>query len=397
MIRGERGSRKAVSTSRQPATLGVEEEYLLLDAGRALPASLAGLVKAAADLEPVLARGEVAHELLQAQVEVATPVCTALDEAETHLVRLRQAVRRAARRSGCVAAASGAAPVATDTEVPVTPQQRYQAMRDQAARLVDEQLICGMHVHVAVPGRAAGAAALGRLRPWLPVLVALGANSPFWDAHDTGFASWRTVVFGRWPVSGAPPFVADGVDYEKRVEALLATGVIPDRRQLYWHARLSERYPTLEVRAPDVQIDVDSAVTLAGLIRGLVTTCLQEARRGVRPIDPPGSVLNASGWHAARHGLDDVLVDPRRGRPAPAADVVEVLFCHVAPALRALGDHDRIEAGLHRILARGTGAARQRRAARAGGLGALLDLITGGLPSAVEHPPLPAEAADRRL
>jgi len=301
-------------------------------------------------------------------------VCTELDEAAAHLVRYRTAVSEAARRTGCRMAATGGAPLSSEA-VPVTQKQRYREMREDAGRLVDEQLICGMHVHVAVPDRAAGATALGLLRPWLPVIVALGANSPFWEGHDTGFASWRTVVFGRWPVSGPPPFVADAVAYEDRVNALLATGVIPDRKQLYWHARLSETYPTLEVRAPDVQLDVESAITLAGLVRALVVTALRGGRRGLRPVDPPASILNAAGWHAARHGLSAALVDPRHGTPAPAADVVGALVDHVAGALKELGDHDRVTSGLKRLLDEGTGAVRQRRALARGGLDALLDLI----------------------
>ncbi|WP_225847172.1 glutamate--cysteine ligase [Streptomyces sp. HPF1205] len=356
-------------------TLGVEEEYLLLDGGTGLPSPSAGLVQAAAHLEPVLGRGEVERELLQAQIEVATPVCSGLEEVTAHLTRFRRAVAAAAERTGCRLAATGGAPMSAGHTVPVTQSRRYREMRADAARLVDEQLICGMHIHVAVPDRSAGAAALGRLRPWLPVLVALGANSPFWDGRDTGFASWRTVVFGRWPVSGSPPFVSGGAEYERRVGAVLATGVIRDRKQIYWHARLSEGYPTLEVRAPDVQLDVDSAVTLAGISRGLVATALREARHGVRPLDPPGSILYASGWHAARHGLDNDLVDPRYGTPGSAAEVVGALLEHIGPALDDVGDTDRVTDGVRRLIENGTGAGRQRRAMSNGGLGELLDLI----------------------
>jgi carboxylate-amine ligase len=355
-------------------TLGVEEEYLLLDRGTGLPSPSAGPVLAAADLEPGLRDGEVDNELLQAQVEVATPVCTGLDEVTAHLARFRQAVAAAAEGAGCRLAATGGAPMATGP-VPVTQKERYRELRADAARLVDEQFICGMHVHVAVPDRSAGAAALGRVRPWLPVLVALGANSPYWEGRDTGFASWRTVVFGRWPVSGSPPFISGGAEYERRVAALLATGVIRDRKQLYWHARLSEGYPTLEVRAPDVQLDVDSAVTLAGLARGLVATALREARHGARPLDPPSSIMYACGWHAARHGLDGDLVDPRYGTPGTAAEVVGALLDHVRPALNDIGDTERVTAGVERLIERGTGARRQREAMAQGGPAALLDLI----------------------
>ena len=357
-----------------PLTLGVEEEYLLLDEA-GLPAPWAARVQAAVRLEPVLDRGEVDNELLQAQVEVATPICADLADVTAHLDRFRQSVAAAAETAGCRLAATGGAPLASDEVVPVTQKARYREMRVDAARLVDEQLINGMHIHVAVPDRSAGAAALARVRPWLPVLVAMGANSPFWEGRDTGFAGWRTVIFGRWPVSGSPPFTADEKQYEQRVDALLATGVIPDRRQIYWHARLSETYPTLEVRAPDVQLDTASAVTLAGIARGLVMTGLREARAETPPLDPAGSVLRAAGWHAARHGLGGTLVHPPSGTPAPAADVVGALLDHIGPALADLGDLDRITEGAHRLLDSGTGAARQRKALAEGGLNGLLALV----------------------
>lgn len=360
---------------RTAATLGVEEEYVLLDQDTGLPVPRAARVQAAARYEPVLRRGEVDNELLQALVEVATPVCTGLDEVTGHLARLRQALAAPAQEAGCRLAATGAAPLTAAAEVPVTRERRYREMQEDAGQLVDEQLIAGMHVHVAVPDRAAGAAALGRLRPWLPVLIALAANSPYWQGGDTGYASWRTVVFGRWPVSGPPPFTADAAGYDRHVRALLATGVIPDRHQLYWHARLSEEYPTLEVRAADVQLDLDTAVTLAGVARALVVTGLRQARRGVRPLDPPPGVLGAASWHAARHGLGGTLVDPRRCAPVPAADAVGALLDHLTPALTDLGDEQRVTEGVARILDAGTGAARQRAAFADAGTEGLLDLI----------------------
>ncbi|SFF76667.1 carboxylate-amine ligase [Actinacidiphila alni] len=374
-----------------PLTLGIEEEYLLLDAGTGLPSPRATQVQAMAHLGAEVGVTEVENELLQAQVEVATGICTELGDAAEQLAHFRTAVGDAAARAGCRLAATGAAPFSSGTTIPVTDKQRYHEMRENAAVLVDEQLIDGMHIHVAVPDRHAGAAALGRLRPWLSVMVALGGNSPYWEGRDTGFASWRTVVFGRWPVSGAPPYTGDAATYEQRVDALLRTGVIPDRRQLYWHARLSETYPTLEVRAADVQLDVDSAITLAGLARALVATGLRQTIDGAPPLDPPSSVLHAAGWHAARHGLTGNLVDPLSGSPARAADVVAALLDHVTPALREYGDEQRVHDGLVRLLDANTGAERQRRAREEGGTAALLDLIA---PTATAPPPTAAPAGD---
>jgi carboxylate-amine ligase len=356
-------------------TLGVEEEYLLLEKGSGLPLPRARTVRTAAGLDGAVTPDEVQPELLQAQIEVNTPVCHTLDEVHDHLLRLRSAVAGAAEQAGCLAAGAGAAPFAPPAPAPVTDTPRYRSLRTDARQLVDEQLINGMHVHVGVPDRERGVAALNRVQPWLPVLVAMAANSPLWRGADTGFASWRTVVFGRWPVSGPPPAFRDAADFDARVRGLLDAGVIRDAHQAYWQARPSDHYPTLEVRAMDVQLDVEDAVLLAGTVRALVATALREAEQG-SPFTPwPHELATAAHWHAARYGTTDTLVCPRTARPRPAADVIDALLDHVGAALDEAGDTDRVASLAHRLLDRGTGADRQREALRAHGAPGLLDLL----------------------
>ncbi|MFD9595746.1 glutamate--cysteine ligase [Kitasatospora sp. NPDC059973] len=347
-------------------TLGVEEEYLLLDPETGLPLARAAQVRRAAGLHPALADGEVQHELLQAQLEIATPVCHALDEAGGHLLRMRHALGQAAREEGCLLTACAAAPFA-DTDrlpVPVTPTARYRAMHAQARRLTDEQLIAGMHVHLGIPDRATGVTLLNRLRPWLPLLIALSANSPLWHGADTGFASWRTVVFGRWPVSGPPPSFRDTHDYDRRTSDLVGEGLIRDSGQLYWHIRLSERYPTVEVRAMDVQLRPDEAVMLAGLLRALATRLLDDdrARPPVPAVTP--EVLAAAVWHSARHGCTGTVLDPLSGHLAPAARAVAALLDYLDPVLTATDDERHVTPVLERLLREGNGAVRQRRTLR---------------------------------
>ncbi|MDI5963326.1 glutamate--cysteine ligase [Streptomyces sp. SL13] len=361
-------------------TVGVEEEYLLLDADTGSPVSRGAHVRGLPALAPMVRCGEVDAELLQAQLEVATPVCGALAEVDAHLRRLRAALGEAVAGAGCRIAASGTAPRLGQSHV--TAEPRYLAMWADAPQLVVEQLINGMHVHVAVPDPDSAVAALNRLRPWLPVLVAMAANSPFWDGRDTGFASWRTVVFGRWPVSGPPPVFAGARDYAERTGRLLATGVIRDLGQIYWQARLSQRYPTLEVRALDVQLCPREAVTFAGLVRALVVAALTDARAGVPGADVPGELLTAANWRAARHGLGGTLVSPLDGTLRPAAEVVIALVDHVTPALKTTGDLDRVTEGVDRLLREGTGAHQQRAAFAAGGRAGLLDLLGAGCPPA---------------
>ncbi|PKV83581.1 glutamate--cysteine ligase [Streptomyces sp. TLI_146] len=356
-------------------TFGVEEEYLLLDPATGHPVPRAEEVRAAAGLGPTVEAREVQSELLQAQVEVATPVCVALEEAGGHLLRLRHAVGAAAEELGCRLAAVAAAPVTGAAPMPVTDRPRYLAMQTSAGQLVDEQLINGMHVHVGVPDREVGVAVLNRIRVWLPTLLALSVNSPLWDGRETGFASWRTLVFSRWPVSGPPPRFADLDDYESRAKALMAAGAVLDSGQLYWHARLSERYPTVEVRCPDVQLRADDAVMLAGIVRALVATAIREQKDGKPAPECPDELLHAATWRAARDGLTGMLVDPA-GQLRACGDILSDLTLHIGPALEANGDTREVNSLLHRLLRQGTGADRQLQAFAEGGIPAALDLIT---------------------
>lgn len=356
-------------------TLGVEEEYLLLDPDSGVPVPESRKVRAVANLEATVNGQEITPELLQAQVEVATPVCSGLDEVGGHLVRLRGVVSAAAAEVGVRVVACGAAAVRGAEPPPVTSNARYLAISTDGAQLVDEQLINGMHVHVAVPDRESGVAALNFVRPWLPVLVALGGNSPLWDGRDTGFSSWRTVIFGRWAVSGPPPEFADAADYGRRTRALLDTAAIRDLRQLYWLARLSETYPTIEVRALDVQLCAEDAVTLAGVVRALVVHALSDGRRRVRaPAGQPPELLASATWMAARYGLGGELVDPATGRARPAAQVAAGLIDLLTPALEQTGDLERVTHGVRQLVRNGSAADRQRRAFRSGGLTAALGL-----------------------
>lgn len=359
-------------------TLGVEEEFFLLHPDSAAPLSLAAQVLATARGDGSPAEGnQLQAEVLRCQVESASPVCSTLEELEAELMGSRQRLARAAHEHGAVLAAVGAAPWA-DPRPEVTPTDRYLAMREAAPALLREQLICGMHVHVAVPSRAAAVDVVNRLRPQLHVLLALSANSPFWRGTDSGFASWRSVQWQRWPVEGPPPFFAGAADYERQVKALLDTGVIMDRAMLYWHARPSESYPTVEVRVADVAIDASTAVTYAGLVRALVGRALADRRAGLPAPRLSHEVLRAASWQAARDGLSDALVDlpiqPRRAPSLrPAREVVLDLAAQACGVLPAR-ERERVLTGLQAVIDEGDGAHRQRRAVAQGGVGALLDL-----------------------
>ncbi len=353
-------------------TLGIEEEYLLLDPASGEPVAGSERVRRLAAGSPALREDDVEPELLQVQLEVATPVCRTLDEAGGHLLRLRSEVAGAAERAGCSLASVGAASRFGGGLPPASSGDRYAAMHRRAPRLVDEMLLNGLHVHVGVPDDEARVRVLNALRPWLPVLTALTANSPYWDGADSGFASWRTVHFARWPVSGPPPVFRDREDYERRAEDLLATGALVDRGQLYWQARLSERYPTVEIRVGDAQLSVADSVVVAGLLRALVLT---ELRRPADVAAPTDELLRAAVWQAARDDLSGTLTDPVAAQVRPALGEVDRLHEHVADALDELGDDAQVTGLLQQRRETGTGAARQREAYARDGLPGVLDLL----------------------
>jgi carboxylate-amine ligase len=229
-------------------------------------------------------------------------------------------------------------------------------------RLAWDQLICGCHVHVGMADRELAIAALNRVRPWLAPLLALSANSPFWESVDTAYASYRTEVWARWPTAGPPGEFSSRADYDALVDALLASGTIPDTGMVYFDVRPSQRFETLEVRVADVGLTVDDAVLLGGLARALVRTAA-EAAQEERPFPRwRPEVVRGAHWRAARWGLAADLVSPVTGRPAPAGEVVDALLDHVRPALEASGDLDEVTALVDRVRTDGTGADRQRAA-----------------------------------
>ncbi|MFB8205779.1 carboxylate-amine ligase [Kitasatospora purpeofusca] len=357
-------------------TLGIEEEYLLLDPATGLPVARAAQVREAARLQSALDRGEVQRELLQAQLEVATPVCHDLEEAGGHLLRMRLALGEAARQEGCRLAACGAAPFTDRLPVPVTDTARYRAMRSDTRLLTDQQLIAGMHVHLGIHDRDARVTVMNGLRPWLPLLVALAANSPLWQNTDTGFASWRTLVFGRWPVSGPPPHFHGANAYDRRTRALVEGGLIRDIQQVYWHIRLSEHFPTVEIRAMDVQVRPDEAVMLAGVVRALATRVLTDAEAGAPHPAVEQEMLAAAVWHSARHGCASTAFDPLSGGLSTVGDAVAALLDHLAPVIGDSADERHIVPVLERMQRDGNGAARQLRRLRAEGRDGLVKMIT---------------------
>ena len=345
-----------------PRTIGVEEELLLVDPATGRPVAAVEEVMAAAQGLPAgRAPGPcIEREAKREQLEVVSPPCASLDGIADLIVEGRGLAAAAARRAGVLTAALGTSVVPTDTHV--TPSARYEALRRRYGMTMHEQLTCGFHVHVAVHSDEEGVAVLDRIRPWLPVLLALTGNSPFWSGRDSGFASYRYQAWGRWPSAGPYDRFGTPEAYRRTVGSFISTGVVLDPGMIYFDARLSEHFPTVEVRAADVCLDADHAVVVAGLVRALVETAAEEWRDGVCADPVETSLLRLAMWSASRFGVaEDGLVNPLLGEPWTARAAAQALLAHVGPALDAAGDRERVEMGVEQILRSGTGADRQRR------------------------------------
>jgi glutamate---cysteine ligase / carboxylate-amine ligase len=350
-------------------TVGAEEEFLLVDPQTGEPAPHNTAVAEEAERRGVTLQ----LELSSCQVETTSSVATTSAQLGEELTRLRRIAAQAAEARGVRLLAS-ALPPATPHEFPVTGTERYRRIGAQFGMIAHEQGICGCHVHVQVPDRAAAIHVSNWLRPWLPSLLALSANSALYRNSDTGHASWRSVLWRRWPAAGPPPFFTSPEEYDRTVRMLVDTGVILDQDMIYWDVRPSADFPTVEVRVADVPATVAETVLLATLIRAAVMTALEARGQGDELGRLPPAALRAAYWKAAHDGLSGQTLDLIGGRGAvPAREQLRTLVQRVRPALDALGEYDRVTDELDRIAAQGNGAMRQLRAWRK--RGEVMDVI----------------------
>ena len=338
---------------------GVEEELLLVHADTLdlLPAA-----ERVVELAKLKAGDghQITRELKQEQIEVVSPPQSTLDG---QLAAIRAGRSMAAEAAAEVGGRVVALPTAPGPSTPrLVPTPRYRQIRDRFGITAAEQLTCGLHVHVEILSREEGVAVMDRIRGWLPVLLALSANSPFWGGRDTGYASYRYQLWNRWPTSGPTDVFGSVAAYDRLREELLATQVPLDAGMLYFDARLSERFPTIEVRVADVCLAAEHAAVIAALVRALVESASRGWRTGVEPAPVSGAVIRAWSFQASREGVENELIHPATGRLAPATDVLADFLDHVGPALAGYGEKDRVVSAVEEILRSGSGARHQRRA-----------------------------------
>ncbi|MEW5354821.1 YbdK family carboxylate-amine ligase [Streptomyces sp. 16-176A] len=354
------------------ATLGVEEEFILLDRRTRRPVPRSDQVLEAG--RPDLGADHLVPEISQSMIETVSRVCVTATELQGELTRLRRGAARAARAHDCAPLASGTSPLglagpASQEDPASVPRlrdhPRYVRITERFGPLVKDQGVCACHVHVGVPDLATAVAVVNHLRPWLPLLLALTANSPFWHGTDTGHASWRIMVWSRWPTAGPPPFLHSAEHYEEVVRSLVTSGAALDPAMLYWYARPSRHVPTVEVRVADVLPTVTQTVAYALLVRAVVARARAAVAAGAPAPRVDQDVLTAACWRAARFGLTSDLLDMfshSAGAPlasVPAAEQIAEARRLVRPHLTA-GDRGIVDAWLNRLAVEGTGADIQR-------------------------------------
>lgn len=354
---------------------GVEEEFLVVDPGTRC------VVPRAEDLVDRAKHtlGErVSGEITRFQLETRTRPCLQAGQLIDELTQARAELRAAAAAEGLAIIAAGTPVLGRLIPQPITEGPRQERGTAAFRGLHDELSICAMHVHVELPDRERAVLVSNHLRQYLPTLIALSANSPYWAERDTGYASWRTMVWTRWPVAGPPPYFTSAAHYDDLVATLIESGSLVDAATIFWDVRPSARFPTIEVRAADVPMTAEQSALLAMLIRALVAAAAAQVDRGdPGPVLPP-EMLRLAYWRAARDGLSGHGVDVQTGALVPAAELARRLLQAARPTLADYGDLERVTSGLRQLIAGGDGASRQRAAAaRRGRLNDVVDYLIG--------------------
>jgi carboxylate-amine ligase len=343
-----------------PFTLGVEEEYMLLD-----PDSF-DLVQHVDTVLTAVQDGEfterIGPELMQSVIEISTPVCRTAADVEAELRRLRSYVTEIARGQGLRVGSAGTHPFSLFERQRITARDRYRNLVDQLQYIARRELIFGLHIHVAVDDPEKAIKVTSALLVHLPELLALSANSPFWRGETTGLASSRQMVFAAFPRSGPPPRFRDYADYAEVVGQLEKTGCIADYTHIWWDIRLHPRFGTIEVRVMDAVTRVEDTTALAAYVQSLVKHYSDRYDSGLELPSYHRILTTENKWLAARYGLEAPVMDLSTGRRnrVPVAHLVRRALREIEPHARELGSERELE-GIRDILGRGNGADRQLR------------------------------------
>ncbi|MEN7342798.1 MAG: carboxylate-amine ligase [Pseudomonadota bacterium] len=337
-------------------TIGIEEEYLLVDkeTGELAidpPAEMMAECQSAAD-------GQVSPEFMRSQIEVGTRVCANVAEAREELSMLRDTVISIADRHGLAPIAASTHPSSRWWQQKPTERDRYQALAAEMQTAARRLVICGMHVHVGIDDDAIRIDLMNQMSYFLPHLLAMSTSSPFWDGRNTGLKSYRLTVFDALPRTGLPERFASFAEYQRHVDILKRAGLIEDASKIWWDLRPSNNYPTLETRVMDVCTRLDDAIALAALVQCILRMLYRLRQHNQRWRIYTPMLIRENRWRAIRYGTDSGMVDLAKGNVVPFDELLEEILDLVAEDADALGCTAEI-GSLRHVVAEGTSAHRQ--------------------------------------
>ena len=337
-------------------TLGVEEEYLLVDKEtRSLVIDPPDTLMA----EAVEKCGsQVTPELLRSQIEIGTKVCSNIQEAHEDLARLRRSIIEVANNHGLAPIAASTHPFSSWKDQKHTEKDRYNQLTHEMQGAARRLVICGMHVHVGIDDDELRIDLMNQMSYFLPHLLALSCSSPFWLGQDTGLKSYRLTIFDALPRTGVPERFASWAEYERHVAILQDAGLIEDSTRIWWDLRPSGRFPTLETRIMDVCTRLDDTVALASLLVCIMRMLYRLRTRNQRWRLYTPMLIRENRWRAMRYSFDEGLIDLAKGRVVPFPELMDELCSLIAEDAQALGCEKEVK-GVHDILTRGTSAHRQ--------------------------------------
>ncbi len=364
-----------------PFTIGIEEEYLLVD--RETRALVVDPPEALMSECEERVGNQVTSELLQCQIEIGTKVCQNISEAREELQRLRKNIVDVTAKHGLAPIAASTHPFSLWVDQKQTKKDRYEALTLEMQAAARRLLICGMHVHVGIEDDELRIDLMNQMSYFLPHLLALSCSSPFWEGRDTGLKSYRLTVFDALPRTGVPERFASYAEYQRHVNVLMDAGIIEDSTRIWWDLRPSARYPTLETRIMDVCTSLDDTVALAALLVCFLRMLYRLRRNNQRWRIYTTMLIRENRWRAMRYSYDEGLIDLAKGRVIPFAELLDEMIELVAEDAEALGCTDEVNS-VRDILTRGTSAHRQietYNAAKSGGaddraaLNAVVDML----------------------
>jgi carboxylate-amine ligase len=352
-------------------TIGIEEEFQIIDANGELRAHIEELLPAA---QPVL--GEmVKPEMLQSVVEVGTKVCEDIAEARREILRLRGTIGTLLQGQGLRLVSAGTHPFSDWKDQLVTEHERYKILEEEMQDVIRELLIFGMHVHVGIPDPELRIEIMNEARYFLPHLMALSTSSPFWLGRSTGLKSYRSVIWSRFPRTGIPPEFSSYDEFENYVELLVKTGSIDDGKKIWWDMRPHYLYPTLEFRVCDAATRVDETICLASFVQAICAKLLKLRARNLGFRKYPPHLIAENKWRAMRRGIDAKLIDFGKQSEVSARDLGEELLEFVDDVVDDLGTREETQY-IHTIFDGGTSADRQLRTfAETNDLHAVVDML----------------------